>query len=161
LGYLERVLQPGESVRYETRISWTTYFPGLIVVLVAAIVCVYGRTALDRSYWTDFAAIILAAIALVLLWRAWFERWTTEIAITDRRIILKTGFIRRDTIEMSVDKVESVDVRQSIFGRLLNFGDIIVRGTGAGFAPLRNIDNPLEFRSHVTADAGGRSAASE
>jgi uncharacterized membrane protein YdbT with pleckstrin-like domain len=80
----------------------------------------------------------------------WFERWTTEIAITDRRIIFKRGFIRRDTIEMSVEKVESVDVNQSLLGRLLDYGNITIRGTGTGFAPLRSIDSPLDFRSHVT-----------
>ncbi len=81
----------------------------------------------------------------------WFVRWTTEVAITDKRIIFKRGFIRRDTIEMSLDKVESVDVQQSLLGRLFDYGDIIVRGTGSGFAPLKTIDSPLEFRSHVTA----------
>ena len=52
---------------------------------------------------------------------------------------------------MSNDKVESVDVEQSLLGRMLNYGDVVVRGTGTGFAPIRKIDRPLDFRSHVTA----------
>ena len=71
--------------------------------------------------------------------------------MTTSRIILKRGFIRRHTIEMNMDKVESVDVDQSLVGRLFNYGNIIVRGTGSGFEPLKMIDHPLRFRSQVTA----------
>ena len=63
---------------------------------------------------------------------AWFRRWTTEIDVTNRRIVYKCGLIKRHTVEMNMDKVESVDVDQSIFGRLLNYGDITIRGTGEG-----------------------------
>ena len=82
---------------------------------------------------------------------AWFARWTTEIAVTDRRVIYKRGFIQRHTVEMNVDKVESVDVDQSILGRIFNYGDITVRGTGATLEPFRSIEAPLDFRNHVTA----------
>ena len=82
--------------------------------------------------------------------RAWFDWWTTEIAVTDRRVITKTGFIRRKTTEMNMEKVESVDVDQSVLGRILDYGDVIVRGTGSGLAPMRNIDAPLELRNHIT-----------
>ena len=71
--------------------------------------------------------------------------------MTDRRIVYKRGLIHRHTVEMNMDKVESVDVDQSILGRLLNFGDITIRGTGDGIEPLHGIDAPLHFRNHVTA----------
>ena len=88
---------------------------------------------------------------LGLAFGAWFRRWTTEIDVTDRRIVYKRGFIRRHTVEMNMDKVESVDVDQSILGRMLNYGDITVWETGVGIEPLYNIDAPLEFRNQVTA----------
>ena len=97
------------------------------------------------------AAIICALVGSGLAFSAWFRRWTTEIDVTDRRIVYKRGFIRRHTVEMNTDKVESVDVDQSILGRMLNYGDITIRGTGVGIEPLRNIDAPLEFRNQVTA----------
>ena len=103
-----------------------------------------GRSAL-------LVAIICALTGLVLAFGAWFRRWTTEIDVTDRRIVYKRGFIRRHTVEMNMDKVESVDVDQSILGRMLNYGDITIRGTGVGIEPLNNIDAPLEFRNQVTA----------
>ncbi len=96
-------------------------------------------------------AAIVFIIGTILLARAWFHRVTTEIAVTDRRIIYKRGFVRRYTVEMHMDKVESVDVDQSILGRLLDCGDVIIHGTGMGIEPLPNIDHPLELRNHITA----------
>jgi uncharacterized membrane protein YdbT with pleckstrin-like domain len=96
-------------------------------------------------------ALVCALVGLGVAASAWFRRWTTEIDVTDRRIVYKRGFIRRHTVEMNMDKVESVDVDQSILGRMLNYGDITIRGTGVGIEPLHNIDAPLEFRNQVTA----------
>ena len=149
MSYVEKVLQPGETLLYQTKISWTTYIPGLLV-LIAAIVVYLVLLSLAPSPWVaTVAGLIVLAVALYLLFWEWFERWTTEIAITNRRVILKRGFIRRDTAEMHMDKVESVDVTQSILGRLLDYGDITVRGTGSGLETLRTIDSPIEFRNHV------------
>ena len=101
--------------------------------------------------WAFVWLILLGVPAVFMIARSWFERWVTEIAVTNMRIIFKRGFIRRHTIEMNMDKVESVDVGQTLLGRLFNYGDITVRGTGSGFEPLRRIDDPLRFRSHVSA----------
>ena len=79
------------------------------------------------------------------------RRWTTELAVTNRRVIYKRGFISRHTIEMNMDKVESVDVDQTILGRMMGYGNIVVRGTGSGLEPMRDIADPLTFRNHVTA----------
>jgi uncharacterized membrane protein YdbT with pleckstrin-like domain len=97
----------------------------------------------------------LAAIAALagLYWavKAWFHRWTTETDVTNLRVVHKTGFVKRRTFEMSLDKVESVDVNQSILGRLLNYGDVTVRGVGEGAETIRTIASPLDFRNHITA----------
>ena len=84
---------------------------------------------------------------------AWFKRWTTEIDVTNRRIVYKKGFIRRHTVELNMDKVASVDVDQSVFGRLLSYGDITIHGTGDSdvIESLHTIGAPLDFRNHVTA----------
>ncbi len=151
MSYLQKVLEPNETVLYRTTVSWTLYIPGLFVLAVAVAVAIASATDASFQPWGYILAAILALVALWLLIRVWFRRWTTEIAVTNRRIILKRGFIRRHTIEMNMDKVESVDVDQSLFGRLLNYGDVIIRGTGEGFEPLRMIDSPLRFRSEVSA----------
>jgi uncharacterized membrane protein YdbT with pleckstrin-like domain len=82
--------------------------------------------------------------------RAWFRRWTTETDVTNFRVVHKEGFIQRRTFEMNLDKVESVDVTQSIPGRLLNYGDVLIRGVGEGDKDIRMIGSPLQFRNHIT-----------
>jgi uncharacterized membrane protein YdbT with pleckstrin-like domain len=95
---------------------------------------------------TGLVLIMLAALSFL---RAAIDRWTTEIAVTSQRVILKRGLIRRDTIEINMPKVESVDVRQPVFGRLLNYGTVIVRGTGGSFNPLAYVSAPLPLRRAV------------
>jgi uncharacterized membrane protein YdbT with pleckstrin-like domain len=154
MSYVRSVLQPGETVRYATNIHWVSYLPGSLLLVLAAAVYWFGHqpvTVGATRIW-DWLAGILLLVAAAWLFKAWFRRWTTEIAVTDRRIIFKRGFIRRYTIEMHLDKVESVDVDQSILGRIFNFGDILIRGVGVGIEPLHNIDSPIAFRNHVTAE---------
>jgi uncharacterized membrane protein YdbT with pleckstrin-like domain len=147
MSYLDQVLQPGEKILYRTTVSWTLFIPGIALLILAII----AYAALPSGLWANAVLIIIGLPALFLLARAWFTRWTTEIAVTNSRVILKRGFIRRHTIEMNMDKVESVDVDQSLLGRIFNYGNITVRGTGSSFEPLKMIDHPLRFRSQVTA----------
>ena len=149
--YVDRVLQEGESVRHIARISWVTYLPGLLLWAVAGVLAGLLPSAPALHFLVLTVAAIVFIIGAILLARAWFHRVTTEIAVTDRRIIYKRGFVRRYTVEMHMDKVESVDVDQSILGRLLDYGDVIIHGTGMGIEPLPNIDHPLELRNHITA----------
>ena len=156
MSYVKKVLQPEETVKHESRIHWIVYVPGLIFVILALAAYLFGGLAIPASWtstesWPMAIGAALLIIALYLLLGAFVSRWTTELAITNRRIIFKRGFIRRHTIEMNMDKIESVDVDQSILGRILNYGDITVRGTGTGLEPLKDIDDPIGFRNHVTA----------
>jgi uncharacterized membrane protein YdbT with pleckstrin-like domain len=80
----------------------------------------------------------------------WLRWWITEIAVTNRRIIYKKGFIRRQTNEMNMDKVESVQVDQSILGRMLDYGTVTILGTGEGFEMLRTIAGPIKLRNCIT-----------
>ncbi len=96
-------------------------------------------------------AAVVAVAALYWTAAAWFHRWTTETDVTNFRVVHKTGFIKRRTFEMSLDKVESVDVNQSIAGRLLNYGDVTIRGVGEGIEIIKTIASPLSFRNSITA----------
>jgi uncharacterized membrane protein YdbT with pleckstrin-like domain len=152
MSYVKSVLQADEQIRYLTNIHWIIYIPGVALLVVAALV--YGfalREEGGRPLWIAIAGV-LAFLAALTLFQAWFRRFTTEIAVTNRRIIYKRGFISRDTIEMQMDKVESVDIQQSVWGRILGYGDILIRGVGVGIEPLKNIDSPIEFRNHVTGE---------
>lgn len=154
MSYLQHILQPGETVKFATRLHWSVYWPGLLAVALAVLGIVVVLATIDMN---RINPVLLAPLGLLFAWGAfslvvaWVHRWTTEIAVTNRRIIFKHGFFRRHTIEMNMDKVESVDVDQSVAGRLFGYGDILVRGTGASLEPLRRIAQPIEFRNHVTA----------
>ena len=146
--YIDHILQPGETVAYTTTLHWVVYLPATALWLLALIALTVGGALGPVSL---LVALVCALVGLCLAANAWFRRWTTEIDVTDRRIVYKRGFIRRHTVEINMDKVESVDVDQSILGRMLNFGDITIRGTGVGIEPLHDVDAPLEFRNQVTA----------
>ena len=152
--YVDSILEPGEQVVYRTTISWTV-FAQAIWLAIAALVALYVATNLVGAGGAEAFAlavvVILAVLAIGSFLRAWFRRATTEIAVTDRRVILKKGFIRRHTVEMNMQKVESVDVDQTLLGRLLNYGNVTVRGTGSTFETIRLIDSPLKLRTTVTA----------
>ena len=150
MSYVDRVLQPGEAVRYRGTIHWIVYLPGLFFLAFAAGAAIMATQAADPLLFNG-AGILVGVIAAFSLFRAWFGRWTTEIAVTDRRIIYKEGFISRRTVETHMDKVESVDVDQGILGRMLDFGDVIVHGTGASREPMRRVQSPIEFRNCITA----------
>jgi uncharacterized membrane protein YdbT with pleckstrin-like domain len=151
--YIDDILQPGEKVLYSTNAHWIFYLPAIGAGLLALVMLVLSRaTTTEGIVLTCLSAAVIAAI-VALYWaaRAWFHRWTTETDVTNLRVVHKTGFIKRRTFEMSLDKVESVDVNQSILGRLLNYGSVTVRGVGEGAETIRTIASPLDFRNHITA----------
>ena len=154
MSYLQRILQPGETLRYVGRLHWIIYLPGLVLFAIAVAVSVAIAATNEPGnlmpYLLGILELLMLASLLTLLAAA-VRRWTTEIAVTDRRVIFKRGLIRRHTIEMNMDKVETVDVDQSLAGRLLGYGDIVVRGTGSSIEPFRKIAAPLDFRNQVTA----------
>src|SRR5205809_7772010 len=129
------------------------FLPAIAAWVVAVVFLVLSRmVAADalKSVCLAFAAVS-GLVALYWTATAWFHRWTTETDVTNMRVVHKTGFIKRRTFEMSLDKVESVDVNQSIAGRILNYGDVTVRGVGEGAETIDTIASPLEFRNHITA----------
>jgi len=76
---------------------------------------------------------------------------TTETDVTNKRVVHKTGFIKRRTFEIALDKIESVDVNQSIMGRILDYGDVTILGVGEGKETISTIAAPLSFRNAITA----------
>ena len=151
--YIDEILQPGEKVLYSTNAHWIFYWQAILAWIVALALLILSRmTTVDGLTLACLAAAAVVAVA-ALYWTAaaWFHRWTTETDVTNLRVVHKTGFIKRRTFEMSLDKVESVDVNQSIMGRLLNYGDVTIRGVGEGIETIRTIAAPLSFRNSITA----------
>jgi uncharacterized membrane protein YdbT with pleckstrin-like domain len=152
--YVRRVLQPGETIVYSTKLHWRVYIQAILLVIACIIIAGAAVATNDNqgiSLAFRIAAVIFALLALSAGLRAFIRRATTELAVTDHRVIYKSGLLSRHTIEMNRDKVESVDVDQSLLGRILGYGTVVVRGTGGSLEPIRNIGDPLSFRTHITA----------
>ena len=149
MDYVQRILQPGEQVRRISSIHWIVYWRGVAVALLAVVAYWLSETRYLTGLWR-YTGHALALVAIILLVQQWFRWWITEIAVTNRRVIYKMGLVRRQTNEMNMDKVESVKVNQTILGRILDYGDVTILGTGEGFETLRTIASPIELRNSIT-----------
>ena len=105
------------------------------------------------SLWSMWHLIALGIVllpalglGLIFLCMAYVRYKTTELAITTRRVIVKHGFIRRRTVEININKVESIQVDQEVLGRMFNFGTLVIAGAGDPQAPIAGISSPMEFR---------------
>jgi uncharacterized membrane protein YdbT with pleckstrin-like domain len=155
--YIDEILQPGEKVLYSTNAHWMFYLPAIAAWAAALALLIVSRMVSADALM--LVCLSLAAIAglAALYWTAtaWFHRWTTETDVTNFRVVHKTGFIKRRTFEMSLDKIESVDVNQSILGRIMNYGDVTILGVGEGKETISTIASPLAFRSAITTRPAG------
>jgi uncharacterized membrane protein YdbT with pleckstrin-like domain len=151
--YIDDILQPDEKVLYSTNAHWIFFLPAIAGwIVAAAFFVVSGMVAGDTPMLLLLSMSGISAVfALYKTATAWFHRWITEIDVTNLRVVHKTGFIQRKTFEMSLDKVESVDVSQSILGRIFNYGDVEIFGVGEGGKVINTIASPLEFRNAITA----------
>lgn len=150
--YIDEILQPDEKVLYSTSIHWIFYLPGILAWIIAIVALILQRRAeadVAHIFWLA-VSIVAAVIAAYWTFRAWFRRWTTETDVTNLRVVHKEGFIKRRTFEMNHDRVESVDVEQTILGRLLSYGDVTINGVGEGRQTIKTIANPLQFRNTIT-----------
>jgi len=151
MGYVEKVLQPDERVTYTTTLHWFVFLPAvawLALAIAAGVLWSRGNIGATVMGWLAVACLGLAVLTALY---AWVRRATTELAITSRRVIYKSGLLRRHSLEMNLSKVESVGVTQSICGRIFGYGRVELKGTGASASPLPMISDPLRFRSHITA----------
>lgn len=141
--YVQSTLMPGETVVYEAKVHWAVYLKPALVALVGAMI-MYRQPAADGGML--FGTIFLAAAA-VLAVQAMIAQATTEMVITNRRVVAKFGFLRRETYEPQLSQLEGAYLDQSVLGRLLDYGDIRVKGTGGGGSPVPFIADPIRFRN--------------
>jgi uncharacterized membrane protein YdbT with pleckstrin-like domain len=149
LSYINHVLQPRETVRYQGSTHWMLYFPAILLAAVALIALILTWGA-PQPYGM-LVTVACLIIAFVLAVRAWWKRWTTEIFVTDRRVIYVQGFFERKSSEVHMNQIESVDVDQTLLGRLFGYGDVTIHGTGNTYDPLRAVDRPIALRNEIIA----------
>ena len=153
MAYYTQVLQPGETVKHIGQLHWILHrweiLTGVLTIVAALIHFSIRRdTGPGIAY---YVMLLLLAVTIVLFIRSWIIRVTTEIVVTDRRIIHKVGLISRHTQEINITKVETVDVNQSLWGRMVDYGSVSIIGTGGSWEPLRHVAAPLQLRNAIVA----------
>jgi hypothetical protein len=158
MSYVQSNLVPGEKVIYETRLHWIVMLGHLAVgclllVLPGALLFFYARSHIPvdskNLHLMEGGAAVLLISGIAVILAGMVRRNSTEMAVTNRRLVIKTGLASRKTIEMLLNKVESIEVSESTAGRILGYGTIVVIGTGGTPDPFQKVARPLEFRSHV------------
>jgi uncharacterized membrane protein YdbT with pleckstrin-like domain len=128
MSYVQSTLLPREHVVYEGHLSLWAMSVGIFLGVVTLPIFGFG---------------------LLVLLAAFIRYRSTEMAVTNRRVIAKFGFVSRETVELSLQRIESVQVHQGVFGRLFNYGTLVVAGAGMPSAPIQGVSAPLEFRRKV------------
>ena len=146
MSYIESQLLPGEVIKYRGHLHRSLFAPAFIFAVLAILALLI---ALEAGDWPVFYA--LAASAVVAYIWAQIIYTTSEFAVTNKRVVIKVGWLRRRTVETMLSKVEGINVDQSFVGRMLGYGSIIITGTGGSQEPFRNIGSPFEFRRQVQA----------
>lgn len=153
--YIDQTLLPDEKIAYWTRPHWII-FSTPVLYLIACLLLLYLGPHYLRIGFSIFGMEAYRLLALLGLIAAiytgvtsYIAYTTSEYGVTNKRVVIKVGWIRRDTLEVFLDKIEAVSVYQSIPGRLLGYGTIVVIGTGGSQDPYRYVPNPLQFRKVV------------
>ena len=169
MSYAEKHLIAGETVQYETRLHW------IVMVghtLIAAVLVLVGLSLLLTPWssvkggqaslagplrWAGAACLLVAAIFFGI---GFVRRSATEMAVTNKRVIVKSGIVNRRTIELLLPRIESIAVEEPALGRVLGYGTVIVRGTGGTPEVFPQIARPLEFREQVQRQIAGEPKSS-
>ncbi len=157
MGYAEQNLQPGEEIIYKAKLHWALFLQPIEIFILALLFFLLGSGSNGDPSFNFIQCLgglfilgsILSAIGAIITFM------TTEFALTNKRIIAKSGFIRRRSVELLLQKVESIGVDQPILGRLLDYGTITVTGTGGTKEPFGKIAEPLELRNRVNEQISG------
>lgn len=156
MNYVEQTLGEGEVVEHVAHKHWVIFVIPVLELLIGLILFGFAYKMSDFSgfmLWIAWLIKILSYVVLAVgalhLFGAWLARATTELAVTNRKVVGKWGLVSRRTIEQRLEKVDSIEVGQTILGRILGYGTVEVRGSGMTMTPIRSINHPLIFRRRV------------
>jgi uncharacterized membrane protein YdbT with pleckstrin-like domain len=143
MSYIDKNLMSGESIICRGKLHWIIFLWPVIGFIIAMLL-ISSTDVLFRNL-----GVIVLIIAIIAGIASFIDYTTSEFGVTNKRVIVKVGFIRRNSLEVLLNKVEGIQVIQSIPGRILDFGSITVSGTGGTKDPFHKIDAPFEFRKKV------------
>ena len=174
MSYVNSTLLPNEKIVLEAHIHWIVLASAFFSWCVAFIIFYrhdYGMVARFAEsvsnvimipltvetlmLYQQGAAMLVGLYAIIQTRSGCIRYFCTEFAVTTERVIVKTGLLTLDTHELNVNRVTSLNVDQSLLGRILNYGDITVEGMGGAFTPIRAVVNPLQFRRYMLTEVEG------
>ncbi len=145
MGYAETHLMTNEHIIHSTKVHWIVFVRPLIVLVLAG-----GFFTQQLSEY----GIVLLALGVIDLLRSLVLYTSSEFVLTDRRVLMKTGFLQRSSLELLLTKVESLAINQGLLGRMLGYGTLVLIGSGGTRTPFSSVQAPLEFRRHVQQQIG-------
>lgn len=154
MSYIDRNLIEGERVVYRTRLHWLIF---LWPVLFTLVVLLPGAWLLANGSWQPFFWVPLV-LALFVLLPAFVRRQSSDFAVTNKRVMMKSGVFTTRSVELLLNKIEAIAVNQPLLGRMFGYGDIVVTGSGGTREAFSHIQSPLEFRRAVQSVSDAPSA---
>ena len=149
MSYVQNNLIKDEEVKYSAHLHPIIFFAPIFWTIIFIIIGIILNSFPDSS----FVGILVIILGLIFLIKPYLQKISTEMAVTNKRVIIKTGIISRKTLEMNLSKIENIMIDQGILDRMLNFGKITVVGTGGTKEPFKFISDPLEFRKAVQSQS--------
>lgn len=161
MGYVEKNLVPGETLVYRTGCHWIVLvWPLIAGAITGGLAFVFlASSYLGSKKGSPLPGMVVlgtlaAIVAVVVIGGGIIRRAATEVAVSNMRVLIKTGLFSRRSIEVLLPKVESIGVDESLVGRILGYGRVIVRGTGGTFETFDKIAHPNELRRQVQGQLG-------
>lgn len=152
MSFVDQNLISGETVLYKTKLHWSTLvWPSGIITLPIGFICLLsfiGGIA-NREPAIIVVGVFFLLLDAVLFHLMYAARSASEFAITNKRVVIKLGIVFRTSSAMFFDKIESIGVKQGLFGRIMGYGTVIVKGTSGTLEGFNSVPSPLEFRRQV------------
>lgn len=155
MSYVEKNLLPGETISCTGRLHWVIYLKPMVLIAFGLLFLLLSPFTPNLPNLWIWGAVAVA-VGLLAALPALLTAWSTELVVTSLRVVAKHGLVRRSTTEMLHRKIESLSVQQSIAGRLLGYGTLVIHGTGGGLESIPNIARPLQFRNAAMAAQSGQ-----
>lgn len=150
MSYIETNLQPGEEIKYRAKLHFFLFVQPTILLLIGAFLASAPK---EISAMIHYAGVLILFFGLVLLLQRLFVKMASSYAITNKRVILKTGIISRRVVDLILAKCEGLHIKQSIMGQIFNFGTITVI-TGGVTSSYPFIADSLAFRREINTQIG-------
>ena len=145
--YYKKLLRPNETALYIGKLHWRVYIRAACLLGVA--ILLIGAGAASRSLPLAMIGFPILLIAAAVALDAWWRRITTEIVVTNMRVIWKRNWIAIKTREINLSKIETVDIQQSILDHLIGAGAVVMIGTGGSWEPLWPVAQPRTLRNAI------------